>query len=95
MNLEHSSEESNNHSSIDDEADQENDDKIVQDKYSVYPPSIILDIDSLSSVNNTSSQAIANKDATEEDLHTKNDTRNKCLNDLPCRVDAGTGVPSF
>ena len=49
--------------------DQENNDTIVQYDDYVHPQSDILDIDSLSSEDDTSSGAITDNNATEEDLH--------------------------
>ena len=68
--------------------DKDNDNNIVQDDDSVHPPSDILDIDSLSSEYDTSSGAITDNDATEDDFHTQSVPRNM-------RSDSGTGVPSF
>ena len=75
--------------------DQENNDTIVQDDDYVHPPSEILDIDSLSYEDDTSSGAITNNNSIEEDLHTKSVPRNLRPNAGPRQADAGTGVPSF
>ena len=74
---------------------QDNDDTIVQDDDYVHPLSEILDIDSLSYEDDTSSGAITNNNSIEEDLHTKSVPRNLRPNSGPRRSDAGTGVPSF
>ena len=74
---------------------QDNEDTIVQDDDSVHPPSKILDIDSLSSDDDTSSGEITDDNATEEDLHTQIVPRNIFPNSGPRWLDAGTGVPSF
>ena len=95
MNLEHSSEESNTHSSSGDDVDQDNDNKIVQENNYFRPPSEILDIYSLSSDNDKSSGAITNNNVTEKDLHKKSFPRNLLPNAGPRGADAGTGVPSF
>ena len=68
---------------------------IVQDTDSVYLPSDIPNIDSLSSDDDTSSGAITDNDAIEEDLHTKSVPRNLRPNAGPRQADAGTGVPGF
>ena len=74
---------------------QDNEDMIVQDDDSVHPPYEILDIDSLSSEDDTSSGKINDGNATEEDLHTQSVPRNIFPNSGPRLLDAGTGVPSF
>ena len=74
--------------------DQDNDDTIVQDDGSVHSPSDILDIDSLSSNDDTYSGEITDNNATEEDPHTKSVPINLRPNAIPHRADYGTGVPS-
>ena len=91
----HSADKRNTHLSNDYDVDQENDNTIFQDDDYVHPPSDILDIDSLSSDDDTSSGAITYNDAKEEDLHTKSVPRNLRSNTGPRRLDAGTSVPSF
>ena len=56
--------------------DQDNDDTIVHENDYVHPPSDILDIDSLSSEDDTYSGVITDNDSTEEDLHTQSFPRN-------------------
>ena len=75
--------------------DKDNANTIVQDNDYVHPPYDILDIDYLSSVDDTSSGAITDNDATEENLHTKSVPRNLRSNAGPSRADYGIGVLSF
>ena len=75
--------------------DKFNNNTIFQDNDSVHPTYEILDIDYLYSDNDTSSGAISDNNATEEDLHTKNIPINLRPNYGPRQDDAGTGFPSF
>ena len=75
--------------------DQDNYNTIVQDDYYFHPSSNILDIDSLSSNNDTSSGAITDNYATEEDLYRKSVPRNLRPNAEPLRADAGTRFSGF